>query len=476
VPYLYGDSTSSPLELNYIKLLRDALGFSVDVLLARQRIRDWEESGRERELAAEGEIQRIEALGRQLVEVLEDPAGDGDGTATGRCANAIVRAASAAVDSEIAAVRAALADDLTRVRGNVTDERDKCRAALERLLLEHDLPETKGELRLRLGDGGYAATLHLQGPLGLDATLELQIPDGHLFSETVRVDKLLDHLDVSAPDKRGWLTKKVKLVSHKLNRKYVVAMSRGPEGAHLELRATAERNEHGFDVIFPPDDPGVRVLPVHKDSDDVHSPYEVSEADGEKLCDLLEKLAGPAGELAKQRVALSAVTVDGTPMLEHDDPGVLVERLIDLLTPVVREISRHSLQSDEFVLKRRLDDDRREEIFVPKAELRAKLDPLPASLRRMFDRLALGPASAEDDVITSVARSPSDSGPSAAKAVLDEPADERAKTNQVEPEQIDAEWIDAEELSEVTPAPSATTSDSVDQAIHALEDGPDDPR
>jgi hypothetical protein len=163
-------------------------------------------------------------------------------------------------------------------------------------------------------------------------------------------------------------------------------------------------------------------------------------------------------------------------MLEHDDPGVLVERLIDLLTPVVREISRHSLQSDEFVLKRRLDDDRREEIFVPKAELRAKLDPLPASLRRMFDRLALGPASAEDDVITSVARSPSDSGPSAAKAVLDEPADERAKTNQVEPEQIDAEWIDAEELSEVTPAPSATTSDSVDQAIHALEDGPDDPR
>ena len=37
MPYLYGDSTPSTLEINYIDFLRDALDFAAQVLLADER-------------------------------------------------------------------------------------------------------------------------------------------------------------------------------------------------------------------------------------------------------------------------------------------------------------------------------------------------------------------------------------------------------------------------------------------------------
>ena len=38
--YLYGDSSDSGLELNYIELLRDFLDFAVQIMLSEQRIEE----------------------------------------------------------------------------------------------------------------------------------------------------------------------------------------------------------------------------------------------------------------------------------------------------------------------------------------------------------------------------------------------------------------------------------------------------
>jgi hypothetical protein len=60
------------------------------------------------------------------------------------------------------------------------------------------------------------------------------------------------------------------------------------------------------------------------------------------------------------------------------------------MAPVVTEIARHSLAPDELVLKRVVTDDRREEVFVAKADLISKLDPVPVALRGVFAPLGLG--------------------------------------------------------------------------------------
>jgi hypothetical protein len=68
----------------------------------------------------------------------------------------------------------------------------------------------------------------------------------------------------------------------------------------------------------------------------------------------------------------------------------LIERLLLVLAPLVRDLSAHSLSPSELVLRRMIGDDRREEIFVTKAELRAKFSDLEEDDRRLFDVLDLG--------------------------------------------------------------------------------------
>ena len=66
------------------------------------------------------------------------------------------------------------------------------------------------------------------------------------------------------------------------------------------------------------------------------------------------------------------------------------------MAPIVQEIAARSQSPDELVLRRLLSGDRREEIFMSKSELKAKLEPLVNGSRSLFDPLwiqALPPAS-----------------------------------------------------------------------------------
>ena len=70
----------------------------------------------------------------------------------------------------------------------------------------------------------------------------------------------------------------------------------------------------------------------------------------------------------------------------------MVERLVEKMAPVVREIARHSLSPNELVLKRLLDNGRREEIFVSRQELEQKFEGLGDPWRALFVTLGLAEA------------------------------------------------------------------------------------
>jgi hypothetical protein len=67
----------------------------------------------------------------------------------------------------------------------------------------------------------------------------------------------------------------------------------------------------------------------------------------------------------------------------------VVDRLVMQLAPIAHEIARHSLEPDELVLRWRLADDRREEIFVSKTTLREKYERLPRDAWKLFEPLGL---------------------------------------------------------------------------------------
>ncbi len=386
--YLYGDSSASKLEVNYIQLLRDAVDFSVDVLLAIHRIRRWEQSKRERKQAAEAEVERLAVLESRVISVLHDQS-SAAGASVVRAAGAIERSVAATIASEGGAVKSALGDDTARMDREIAKEREGCVRALEALLLRHDLPEHSRGIHVQLlGGARYRARL-IESALHLESVVELEITSDSLFAQPLRVERLDEHLEVSAPEKRGWLHKSLKVAPQKLGKLFIVEILRGQEETTLRLRAAPEAADSGFDIVYTGNE-SVSMVRVAREGDESPRSFEPQLEDVAKLHALRDKLDTGLTALAERRIKLLDAQLDGKPLDQHDNPAILVERLVTSMSPVIREIAGHSLNPGELVLKRVLADDRREEIFVSRAELETRLDKLPADLRRLFEPLGLG--------------------------------------------------------------------------------------
>ena len=112
--YLYGDSTASNMEVNFIEFLRDAVEFGVQVLLSDQRVVQARAHMRTLEHATAAEMERLQKLPPLVSKAFEGTTlGAGD-SATARCVAAISNATEGLVRDETTALRTAL--DMENIR------------------------------------------------------------------------------------------------------------------------------------------------------------------------------------------------------------------------------------------------------------------------------------------------------------------------------------------------------------------------
>jgi hypothetical protein len=388
--YLYGDSTPSALEINYIDFLRDVVEFSVQVLLADQRITQGRMRVRSLDTTSAAEIDRLHGVEVAVVKALETMASGGDSSAA-RCAAAIVRSSGDLVRAEVAAVQGALAAEADKRDAQMAEERRGCIRALEALLAKHDLPDMTLDVHIGVEGGTrYACRALLGTGFGLGAVLELEIPANDLFGQVIRVERLAERLEVQAPEMSGWLHKEMKVRPQHLEKHHVTEVSIVGGAGTFKLRLAPDGSGPGLDVSVANDGPrAVRLTRVDEQGKEVGPPFEAREADAGKLAALYQKLAAALDKVTRHKRKVVGATVDGEPMQKLESSAALVEKLVAAIAPVVREIGARSRSPDELVLRRLLADDRREEIFLSKAELRRKLEPLVEERRGLFDPLLL---------------------------------------------------------------------------------------
>jgi hypothetical protein len=394
--YLYGDSTPSTLEINFIDFLRDAVDFCVQVLAADERIADGKTRARTLESASAAEIAKLERIGALIPKALEGaPAGEAD-SAPARCVAAIVRAAEELVRGAKGEVGAALDAEVKKRDEAEARDREACLKALEALLVKHDLPDMKSDLHVALVAGGrYACRMQAATAFGLEAAIELEVPPNHLFDKIVRVDRVMERLELQVPEMGGWLHKEIRLRPQHLEKHHVVELSLKAGGDELKLRASPDGKGAGFDVLYAGDDAPPRLVRTDDEGRGAET-FDVEESDKPKLLALRDRLAAATSELARHRRAVIDAKLAGESFRTLAEPSQVVERLIATVAPEVQEISARSQSSGELVLRRLLGGDRREEIFLSKQELKAKLEPLKEAHRAMFQPLwqsALRPAS-----------------------------------------------------------------------------------
>jgi hypothetical protein len=418
--YLYGDGTESPLRSNFLEFMRGAIDFGVYLLLADASVGNIKRDIVDLERGATEEISRLEALEDDATNAIEKAQIGAADSVSSKCAAELGRLVHAAVESSIAEVRANLALQISEVQGRETLERDGCVKALERLLLSNEMWDAVVDRRILLHldtmPPTYGARTGGVAGAGLAWLIDLAIPDGHLFGQLVRLERLMP-VEVSVPDLAGWLKKEVRSKAQRLDKLCINEVFMDHDVLRAKLRIEPG-SETGYDVEVhddvPVGQPRVRMARTGTRDSQLDGPFDVRAEDEPTLIALAEKLREALEQLPAQR--LVEATFDDAPFARHAQLRTIVDRLVSEMAPMVREISGHSLSPNELVIKRLLGDDRREEVFVSKASLREKLAPLSPSLRAAFDPLGLDPASAASPQRATPTPSPTAPAPDPAPA------------------------------------------------------------
>lgn len=385
--YLYGDATESPLRFNVLELLKAALDLCADMLTGVEAVAALDERSEQLRQEAATEEEHLDIVQDELAAMLDQCGEEVTAPRATGCVDAIRRDGMAQLEATRAAVKGQLQAELEQIQRATVGERKRNLARLEAFLVDHDLPEAVQWVDLKWQDDGYRARLVGMSPIKVAWVMRLDIPEDHPWAEPLRVDRVHGPLTVQVPEEAGWVRKSIKLKTYKLHKEYVVGLERRGPKTTLRLRTSTHDPDHGFDFTF--DAAGLPRQGVHWAKGEAGEPFRLEDDDAAALRKLFATLRGQGDALTARRRGLESALLDGEPLAEHRLPSVLVERLVHQLAPVIQEVEARSLAPGELTLKRVLADDRREEVFVSKADLEAKIAHLCPTSRSMFGPLGL---------------------------------------------------------------------------------------
>jgi hypothetical protein len=388
--FLYGDSTPSPLTSNFLEFLRDSIDFGVFALHVDDELASIHERERATTHAADQEVERLDSLGAAVAAAIDAAAKGEVESETARCATQMATTSAEMVAVSTTSVRAQLEGQLASLTAEEAAQREACFKALESLLMAHSPPKSAVSVRIeRSSNRTYSAWRHGETSFGLVWRVDLAVPAGHAFAGESPLEKLAPHAEVHAPEKSGWLKKEVKIKPTRLDRLLLTEAVDDGQTVTLMLRTDAT-GAIGVDFAINLAAGTVTATRAGAGDDPSSGAFEVPAEDVPGLVALAEKIRAAAGELTATRLA--DATLREIELRQAPKFAPFVEQLVDFMAPIVQEVARHSLTATELVLRRLITRERREEIFVAKATLREKYQPLRPEQREIFERLGLDAA------------------------------------------------------------------------------------
>lgn len=389
--YLYGDSTDSGLELNYIELLREFLDFAVQVMLSEHRIAGSRMGADDAKRQATAELDRLRSLGASVTATLDTSKSQNSKSVTDQSILAIHQATEATLRRAAESLKQSVAKNEQELLASRGRERAGNAKLIEPLLLNHRLPDSESSVNVEIDAEGqsYAAEVVGSCKQGLAWRFAANIPPAHYFKETIKISSFDPELTISLPEMSGFVRKSVKLKPYRLFPLFLTSVKHVGSDIIVQLRSTASaQDDSGIDIRVQPTSPRVCITRLHKGEQS--PPFDAPGDDAKKLLEMIENFSQKTVDLIEQRSRLIEVRFDKQPLASCNEPTTLVTRLIQRMGPVVSKIAEKSLAESELVLKRVLDNGRREEIFASKADMLNKISAVPMAARWVFAPLGLG--------------------------------------------------------------------------------------
>jgi hypothetical protein len=384
--YRFGDGTPFPIQENFIDTLLAAIDACVGTFAAAAEIDDRREKTRIARKEAEEELHRFGVLEHAIESAVMPHKPSMDKLATASAQGAA--RALAAARTALVGTRAQVETKLQQLSAEPRNERsfERARVAIGAFFDHHALPDTAWRWTWSSTPSRtHGEAMALSGKFRIDFDLDVMTP----WNAVVRVGAI-------APGLRGVVLRKktfggLRRAAITLDKCGVVAVERSPDREVLVLRENAAKPSPGWRVtITDPERSGVCVVQVDVDGR-AHGAEIILEGDEaapfERLweaveCDFLEML--------DERRRMRELHLGDTTLDQVGDPATLGRTLLGVLGPLVRQIRTRSRVPGELAIKRDVDDGRREELYVPRADVERRFATLPQLYRRPFEDIGLG--------------------------------------------------------------------------------------
>ena len=375
--YRYGDGTPFPLDENFIETLTSAVEACTNAFMPlteldgrRERARGGRQEA-DRELAKLAEFEKTlsSALSPYLVadKNMQSHAVANKTIATAKQA---VQAARAQVDGRVQALEA---------QAGAGTAADAVLHALRPFFDHHQLPSSKWIMSWDVRVEPRADAVMTSGRLSASFTLSTES-----HRTPIRVGDLADGVIVHMM-KKGLLGK-AKPAPVDLGKYVMVAYERNASEQVITLKEKPDRASLGLRFFVGDSGATWQSISATGDAETDPNPLDLEDVDG------IRRLAEGAGKALKDlqgHRTLSELSLGGQTLSQLPEPRIVPMEVLQQLTPLARTIRERSRVSGELVLKKDVAGGRREELFVPRAQLAQQFAKLPMEYRKPFEDMGV---------------------------------------------------------------------------------------
>lgn len=378
--YRYGDGTPFPLDENFIETVTLAVEACTNAFMPLTELDDRREQAKAARVDAEREVARLtdldKALAAALAPYMPTDAKSG-GHALGVAQKTMVTAKQA-----IQQARTQIDGRVRALEGQASagTASDGVLAAMRAFFDQCQLPNAKWILSwdARSSEATGEATAS-SGRLTAKFRLKMESA-----RQPIRVDQLADAVIVHMM-KKAFLGK-TRPAPVDLGRYFMVAFERTNASTVITLREKLDKHSQGlqFTVV----DRTATWQPVSVTGETELDPNPLDPDDAAGIFRLTEGAIGALKDLVNHR-ELVDLTLNGQPLARLAEPRAVPMEVLEQLTPLARSLRERSRISGELVLKRDIGGGRREELFVPRAQLSQHFAKLPPEYRRPFEDMGV---------------------------------------------------------------------------------------
>jgi hypothetical protein len=377
--YRYGDGTPFPLEENFIETLTAAVEACTNAFMPLTELDGRRERARAGRQEADRELGRLAELDKTITSALAQYiVPDRTAQQTHAVAQKVVQTAKQAIQQARAQVDGRV--HALEAQAGAGTASDAVLHALRPFFDHHQLPNSKWIMSWDVrGAEPRADAVSTSGRLTASFTLKLDA-----FRQPIRVGDLAESVVVHMM-KKGLLGK-AKPAPVELSKYVMVAFEKTGAETVITLKEKPDRSSQGLRFLVGEHGATWQSITANGDAETEPNPLDHEDIDG------VRRLGEGANRALKDLTAhrtLTDLTLGSQVMSILPEPRIVPMEVLQQLTPLARTIRERSRVSGELVLKRDVGGGRREELFVPRAQLAQQFQKLPMEYRKPFEDMGV---------------------------------------------------------------------------------------